>query len=203
MTAGIYQWGRPMKKIIHPKSALEIGSTVYIRLPEPDDYQEFMELHQKSMNFYRGLASPMTTPQQFANYLSRCNQDDFEGMLICRISDASIVGAINLSQIFRGGFQSAYLGYQVGAPFAEKGYMTEAIQLVLRHAFNIMKLHRLEANIQPDNKASLALVKRAGFTKEGYSRRYLKINGRWRDHERWAILAEDWRAKKRQPGRAD
>jgi len=191
-----------MKKSIHPKNALGIGSTVYIRLPQPDDCQELIELNRKSINFYKGLASPMTTPQQFTNYISRCRQDDFEGMLICRITDASIVGVINLSQIFRGGFQSAYLGYQTGAPFAGQGYMTEAIQLVLRHAFNEMKLHRLEANIQPDNKASIALVKRAGFTKEGYSRRYLKINGRWRDHERWAILAEDWRVKNRQSGRA-
>jgi ribosomal-protein-alanine N-acetyltransferase len=191
-----------MKKSIHSENALGIGSTVYIRLPQPDDCQELIELNQKSLNFYRGLASPMTTPQQFTNYISRCRQDDFEGMLICRITDASIVGVINLSQIFRGGFQSAYLGYQTGAPFAGQGYMTEAIQLVLRHAFNEMKLHRLEANIQPDNKASIALVKRAGFTKEGYSRRYLKINGRWRDHERWAILAEDWRVKNRQSGRA-
>jgi [ribosomal protein S5]-alanine N-acetyltransferase len=191
-----------MKKSIHSENALGIGSTVYIRLPQPDDCQELIELNQKSLNFYRGLASPMTTPQQFTNYISRCRQDDFEGMLICRITDATIVGVINLSQIFRGGFQSAYLGYQIGAPFAGQGYMTEAIQLVLRHAFNEMKLHRLEANIQPDNKASIALVKRAGFTKEGYSRRYLKINGRWRDHERWAILAEDWRVKNRQSGRA-
>ena len=72
--------------------------------------------------------------------------------------------------------------------------MTEAVRLLLRHAFARMKLHRVEANIQPGNLASLALVKRAGFIKEGYSRRYLKICGRWRDHERWAILAEDWKA---------
>jgi ribosomal-protein-alanine N-acetyltransferase len=183
-----------MKKTIRPKNALGIGSTIYIRLPKPDDCDEFIELNRKSIDFYKGLASPMITPQQFANYISRCQQDDFKGMLICRITDRSIVGVINLSQIFRGGFRSAYLGYQIGAPFAGQGYMTEAIQLVLRHAFQDMKLHRLEANIQPGNKASIALVKRAGFTKEGYSRRYLKIGGRWRDHERWAILAEDWRS---------
>ena len=73
--------------------------------------------------------------------------------------------------------------------------MTEALKLVLRYAFKDLKLHRLEANIQPGNMASVALVKRAGFVREGYSRRYLKICGRWRDHERWAILAEDWKSK--------
>jgi ribosomal-protein-alanine N-acetyltransferase len=70
--------------------------------------------------------------------------------------------------------------------------MTEGISLVLDHAFNRLRLHRVEANIQPDNVASIALVKRLGFTREGYSRRYLKIGGRWRDHERWAMLAVDW-----------
>ncbi|HEU5459251.1 MAG TPA: GNAT family protein, partial [Pyrinomonadaceae bacterium] len=75
--------------------------------------------------------------------------------------------------------------------------MTEAIALMLRYAFTKLKLHRLEANIQPGNIASIALVKRAGFVKEGFSRRYLKIGGRWRDHERWGVLAEDWYATKR------
>jgi ribosomal-protein-alanine N-acetyltransferase len=74
--------------------------------------------------------------------------------------------------------------------------MTEALQLMMRHAFDDLQLHRLEANIQPGNVASLALVKRAGFGREGYSRRYLKIGGRWRDHERWAILAEDWKPRR-------
>ena len=85
------------------------------------------------------------------------------------------------------------MGYYIGAEYAGNGYMTEAVQLMLRHAFRDLKLHRVEANIQPGNLASIALVTRAGFIREGYSRRYLKICGRWRDHERWAILAEDFR----------
>jgi ribosomal-protein-alanine N-acetyltransferase len=89
------------------------------------------------------------------------------------------------------------VGYQIGEQFSAQRYMTEALQLVLRYAFVSLKLHRLEANIQPENVASLALVKRAGFVREGYSRRYLKICGRWRDHERWAILVEDWRKQSR------
>ena len=108
-----------------------------------------------------------------------------------------IIGAINLSQIFRGGFQNAYLGYYIGAPYAGRGYMTEALRLMLRYAFGELMLHRLEANIQPRNHPSIALVKRAGFSREGFSRRYLKICGRWRDHERWAIIAEDWKAMRK------
>jgi ribosomal-protein-alanine N-acetyltransferase len=116
--------------------------------------------------------------------------------MICSRSDGNIVGAINLSEIVQGIFQSAYLGYFVGQPYARQGFMTEALQLMLRHAFKELKLHRLEANIQPANTASISLVKRAGFVREGYSRNYLKICGRWRDHERWAITVDLWRKQK-------
>jgi len=185
-----------MTRSTKQQKALATGSTVYLRLPTAEDVDEFIHLNRASLRFYRGLASPILTHQQCTNYLGRCLRDDFEGLLVCQKNDDAIVGSINLSQIFRGGFKSAYLGYQVGATFAGQGYMTEALQLVLRYAFDKMKLHRLEANIQPKNAASIALVKRAGFTKEGYSQRYLKICGRWRDHERWAIIAEDWRRRK-------
>ena len=114
-------------------------------------------------------------------------------LLLCRASDDAILGFFNLSQIVRRGFQSAYLGYAVGKPYAGQGYMRDGLELVLRHAFTTMRLHRVEANIQPTNTSSLALARGAGFRREGFSPRYLKIGGRWRDHERWAILAEEWR----------
>jgi [ribosomal protein S5]-alanine N-acetyltransferase len=80
------------------------------------------------------------------------------------------------------------------AAYAGQGYMTEAMRLLLREAFSGLDLHRIEANIQPGNKPSIALAKRCGFELEGFSPRYLKVGGRWRDHERWAIRAETWRA---------
>lgn len=91
----------------------------------------------------------------------------------------------------RGAFQSAYLGYDVGARFARQGVMTDALRLLLAHAFGPLRLHRVEANIQPGDTPSIRLVQR--FAREGYSRRYLKIGGRWRDQERWALLREVWR----------
>jgi len=90
----------------------------------------------------------------------------------------------------RGAFQSAYLGYYALEPNAGEGYLREGLQQVISHAFGKLKLHRLEANIQPGNQRSIALVKGIGFKHEGYSPRYIKVCGRWRDHERWALLAD-------------
>src|SRR5439155_15351959 len=91
-----------------------------------------------------------------------------------------------------GPLQSAFLGYGGVAALSGQGYMSEGLRLLLRHVFEELRLHRIEANIQPDNERSLALVRRAGFVREGYSERYLRIGGRWRDHERWAIRIEQW-----------
>lgn len=137
----------------------------------------------------------MTDPAAFDAYVARCRRADYCGMLVCRVDDEAIVGNVNLSQIVRVGFHSAYMGYQVFAPFEGQRYMTDAMPLVLRVVFTVLKLHRVEANIQPTNAASIALVRRAGFEREGYSPRYLKIAGRWRDHERWAMTAETYRSR--------
>lgn len=173
--------------------ATVVGGSVFLRPPARSDLRELIALSRASTRFHRGLVSPPTQPKQFVEYLERCSRPDSACFLICLTADGAIAGTMNLSQIFRGGFQSAYLGYYMGAPHAGRGYMTEALRLLLKYAFSELKLHRLEANIQPANSASIALVRRAGFTREGFSRRYLKICGRWRDHERWAIIAEEWR----------
>jgi ribosomal-protein-alanine N-acetyltransferase len=175
------------------KQATSIGSTVLLRRPMKRDLAEFTALNRASVRFHRGLVSPPTGPEEFAAFLTRARRVDVVCFLICRVQDGAIIGAISLSQIFRGGFQNAYLGYYVSSSHARRGYMTEALQLMLRYAFEQLKLHRLEANIQPANIASIALVEHAGFSREGFSRRYLKVCGRWRDHERWAIIVEDWK----------
>ena len=104
---------------------------------------------------------------------------------------------ININEIVRGVFCSGYLGYYAFVPHDGRGYMRTGLAAVLRLAFRSYGLHRLEANIQPGNGRSIALVQGLGFEREGYSPRYLKIGGRWRDHERWAITSESWRAMAR------
>jgi ribosomal-protein-alanine N-acetyltransferase len=182
-----------------PKIKLR-GKRVFLRSPEPGDRDEFIELMKRSAPMFRGLVSPFKRGRkQFDDYLKRCAREDFFGFLICRSGDGVILGNVNLFNIVHRALQSGCIGYLVGAPFLRQGYATEAARLTLRFAFTKVKLHRVEANIQPGNAPSIALVKRSGFSKEGLSRRYIKIAGRWRDHERWALLGEDWR-KRRQQG---
>ncbi len=171
------------------------AARVYLRSPERSDRGEFVALMRASRGFHRPWATAPTDDEAFDAYVVDSRRPDFEAMLACRREDRAILGFFNLSHITRGSLQSAYLGYAVGSHFAHQGYMREGIELVLREAFLTLRLHRIEANIQPGNNASIALARGAGFSREGFSPRYLKIGGRWRDHERWAILAEDWRAR--------
>jgi ribosomal-protein-alanine N-acetyltransferase len=166
---------------------------VYLRAPARSDRAEFVSLMRASRAFHRPWATAPTDDDAFEAYLVDARRADFEAMLVCRRQDRAILGFFNLSHITRGSLQSAYLGYAVGSKFANQGYMREGIELVVREAFLTLLLHRIEANIQPGNRASISLARGAGFAREGFSPRYLKIGGRWRDHERWAILAEDWR----------
>ena len=168
---------------------------MYLRPPAESDREEFISLMRASRSFHRPWATAPTDNDRYDAYLADARRPDFEALLVCRQEDLAIVGFFNLSQIERGALQSAYLGYAAGKRYAGKGYMREAIRLVMMHAFLTMRLHRIEANIQPGNHASIALARGAGFQREGFSPRYLKISGRWRDHERWALLAEDWRSR--------
>jgi [ribosomal protein S5]-alanine N-acetyltransferase len=196
MVAG--RWRRTTK--LEREEPLDQGpARVQVRSPRQSDERAFVTLMRDSRTFHRRWASAPTDAGRFAAYLQDSTRPDFEAFLVIRIEDDQIVGFFNVSQITRGSMQSAYLGYAVGERFARQGYMREGIQLVLEQAFTRLRLHRLEANIQPGNNSSIALARGAGFKREGFSPRYLKISGRWRDHERWALLAEEWRASRELP----
>jgi ribosomal-protein-alanine N-acetyltransferase len=174
---------------------IEQGRRVYLRAPRTSDRDEFLRLVRASRELHRPWVYAPETAREFTAYLSRCSSTSERCFLICRRQDDALVGVYNVSQIARGFFENAFLGYYAFAPMAGEGLMAEGLELVMRHCFRRLKLHRLEANIQPDNERSKLLVRQAGFRYEGYSPRYLKIGGRWRDHERWAITREDWAAR--------
>jgi ribosomal-protein-alanine N-acetyltransferase len=156
--------------------------------------EDFLTLTTGSRNYHHPWVYPPADLKHFKAYLDRLENGYAHGFLIARNDDDVLAGVININDPIMGGFRSASLGYYAAGAHSGRGYMTEGLALVLDHAFTVLEFHRLEANIQPENAASLALVKRLGFRKEGFSPGFLKVGGVWRDHERWAMLADEWLA---------
>ncbi len=167
---------------------------VALRPPQPDDREAFIAAMLDSAELHRPWVTPPVTAPEFDAWITRAGRTDFDANLAVRLEDGEIVGYFNVSQIIRGPLQSAFLGYGGVARWGGAGYMTAALRLVLERAFTDLALHRLEANVQPGNTPSIALVERCGFVREGFSESYLKIGGRWRDHVRFAIRAEQWQS---------
>ena len=162
---------------------------VYIRPPVAADAPAFVAAARRSRALHRPWTSAPDTPAKFVAWLERMSAPGNHPFLVCRSDSDAIVGVVNLSNVVLGAFRSGYLGYYAFAGHERQGFMRAGLRAVVRHAFGSLKLHRVEANIQPGNAPSLALVRACGFAREGFSPRYLKIGGRWRDHERWALLA--------------
>jgi len=172
------------------KNTLKSSRRAWIRRAKRSDATEMVRLALASCKLHRPWVAPPTTEMAYVEWLKKHRPPRHELLLVGRHSDDAIVGNFNISEIVGGAFCCGFLGFWIGEPYQKQGYALEGLKLVLRFAFSDLKLHRLEANIQPENRASSALVQRAGFKKEGYSQRYLKIGGRWRDHERWAIRSD-------------
>jgi ribosomal-protein-alanine N-acetyltransferase len=167
----------------------EISPRVELRPLSLADQDEFCSLVQASAELHHPWMQLPATAQEFQAWMRRFDDGTNRGFLLRALDTGATAGTININSIIRGRYQGASLGYAAFAPSAGQGYMTEGLALILRHAFNDLRLHRLEANVRSANKASLALVQRLGFSYEGLSPAYLYLNGAWHDHERWAITA--------------
>ncbi len=179
--------------------AVETGQRVFLRRPMARDRDELIALARASRKLHRpwGIRPP-DTREAFDEWLKQNRRaPDRATFLVCLLEDGAIAGVFALDEIVWGSVQSCASSYGVHIRHARQGYMREGLELLLRHAFRTMRLHRVEANVQPENNASVALVRAAGFRLEGLSKRYAKVGGRWRDHERWAITVEDWRERAR------
>ncbi len=158
--------------------------------PRIEHAREFIKAMQESRGLHHPWLSAPCDAIAYRRYLERLKRNNEAGFLVRRTGDNAITGVVNLNVITWEALCSAYLSYYAVQEYAQRGYMKEGLQQVIDHAFGEMGLHRLEANIQPGNEASIRLVESLGFECEGYSPRYLRINGKWRDHERWALLAD-------------
>jgi [ribosomal protein S5]-alanine N-acetyltransferase len=165
---------------------------ILLSAPAAADAAEFTDAVRASRSLHAPWIDPPDTADRFAAYLARATRQDQAAYLIRHAECGRLAGYVNISNIVRGALQSGYLGYAGFASHAGRGLMTEGLRAVISHAFGELGLHRLEANIQPGNAPSLAVVRKLGFRREGYSRDYLFIDGQWRDHERWALLAGNW-----------
>ncbi|GAB1818863.1 GNAT family N-acetyltransferase [Herbidospora sp. RD11066] len=153
------------------------------------DQDEFCSLVEASIDLHMPWMQLPATPDAFRTWMGRFADGTNRGYLIRLRETGAAVGTVNINSIIRGRYQGASIGYAAFATSVRRGYMTEGLTLALRHGFEELRLHRLEANIQPENTASLAVVRRLGFRYEGLSPDYLFIDGAWRDHQRWAITA--------------
>lgn len=165
--------------------------TISVYQIQPDDEAPFLDAVARIRALIGDWVDPPADSERFAEHLVKYSTDNRFSYL-ARDEQSQLIGCININEIVRSAFQSAFLGYYAFSPHNGKGLMKQAMALVIAEAFGRHQLHRLEANIQPDNRASSALVESLGFRKEGYSPRYLKIAGQWRDHERFALTVEEW-----------
>jgi len=174
---------------------------VVLRAPQMSDYPAWAELRATSRDFLVPW-EPLWAPDELSrasfrrrvrHYLRDMREDMGYALFVYDTQSTALVGGITLCNVRRGVTQSCTLGYWVGAAHAKRGYMTAAVRAVVPFVFDSLELHRLEGACLPTNTASMRLLKRVGFTREGLARRYLRINGDWRDHVLYALLDTDSR----------
>lgn len=183
------------------------GRGVWLRPPLMNDYAPWAELRTLSRAHLtpwepawpRDDLTKSAYRRRVKHYQREARDDLGYAFLIFEAETDRLMGGVTLSNVRRGVTQSAMLGYWLGLPFVGRGHMTAAVKAVLPHAFEQLRLHRIEAAVQPTNTRSIEVLTRTGFLKEGLARRYLKINGAWQDHLVFAILTEDWMAGEAQP----
>jgi ribosomal-protein-alanine N-acetyltransferase len=167
---------------------------IRLETPAARHADELIAAVRRSRGLHRGWGTNApATREQYRAFL-RYSRTPSRISRFVLTGDDDLAGVVNISEIVLGSFRSAYLSYYALEPHQRRGYMRAGVSAMLQLAFREHRLHRLEANIQPENAPSRALVRSLGFDLEGYSPRYLKIGGRWRDHERWAIRSESWTA---------
>lgn len=183
------------------------GQGVWLRPPQMADYAPWAQLRALSRDHLTPWEPQWTRDEltrsafrrRLRHYAREQREDLGYAFFIFRNGDDSLLGGLTLSNVRRGVSQSASLGYWLGLPYVRRGHMTEAVRALTTHGFDDLRLHRIEAACLPTNAASMRVLERSGFTREGLARRYLKINNAWQDHVLFAKLAEDAGGSSRQP----
>ena len=175
------------------------GAGVFLRAPQSGDYAEWAALREASRAFLTPWeptwpADDLTRSafrRRLRRYAEDQRNDQAYAYFLFRSGDQVLVGGLTVANLRRGVAQAGSLGYWIGAPYARRGYMTAAVTALIPYAFSTLRLHRLEAACIPTNAASVSLLEKNGFEREGYAREYLCINGQWQDHLLYARLKDD------------
>lgn len=196
---GILDWGLVSTQL------MLTGSGVKLRLPKLGDYQKWHDLRDESRSFLTPW-EPRWTDDELSHRAFRLRVQRYRQEARARTgftffvfdeADTTLFGGLTLGRVQRGVSQSATLGYWMGAPYAGRGIMARAVDLVASFAFDVEGLHRIEAACLPKNARSIGLLEKSGFRREGHLRHYLKIAGVWEDHVLYSLLAEDWAERPR------
>ena len=182
------------------------GKRVFLRPAKRRDALKWQKLRLSSKNFLSpwepSWDAASCSRRAFMRYLKNssylANIDRSYSFLIFKEEDKDLIGGVNVFNVRRGVSQSASLGYWVGKRFARKGYMKEALEILLPSLFIDLRLNRIEAATLKDNVASRGLLEKIGFVKEGICRSYLKINGKWQDHILYSLLSDEYKRKFKQ-----
>jgi [ribosomal protein S5]-alanine N-acetyltransferase len=174
------------------------GAGVFLRAPQSGDYAEWAALRETSRAFLTPWeptwpADDLTRSafrRRLRRYAEDQRNDQAYAYFLFRSGDQVLVGGLTLANLRRGVAQAGSLGYWIGAPYARRGYMTAAVTALVPYAFSTLRLHRVEAACIPTNAASISLLEKTGFEREGYAREYLCINGQWQDHLLYARLKD-------------
>lgn len=176
------------------------GSGFLLRPPRPEDHAGWAQLREASREFLRPWepiwpADDLTRTafrRRLRRYQREIEEDAAYPFFLFR-DDGALMGGLTLGMVRRGVAQAATLGYWMGAPFAGQGHMTRAVRAASNYAFESLRLRRIEAACVPNNAASMRLLEKVGFHREGYARQYLCINGTWQDHILFALLRDEFR----------
>ncbi len=182
--------------LINPAAnVIAIGENIHLQLPAQMHKKTFIDFVKRNKNYHEPWVYVSSDPRFYDQYIARMKMGKTLGAFVFSNIDNQFIGVINLNSIRLDPFSSATLGYYVEQTLSGKGYMKEGLKLILGHAFTKIGLNRVEVNVQPENTASIALIKSIGFAKEGFSKKYLQIGNHYKDHERWAYLAEDFKLR--------
>jgi len=177
------------------------GEGVFLRAPQMADYPEWATLREASRAFLTPweptwLPNDLTRGafrRRLKRYAEDLRSDQAYPFFLFRRADNALVGGLTLANVRRGVAQAGSLGYWIGEPYARGGLMTAGVNALIPFVFDTLRLHRLEAACIPSNVASICLLEKTGFTREGFARQYLCINGVWQDHLLYALVKTDVR----------